>query len=334
MPVPGDPDAVEEACRQLTAAATAVQAAGESIAGHGRAATADWTGLAAPLALARTQQDATGARRVAEAANTSVGPLARFAEELRAAQQDYARGEEMAAQGRAATSGGPEAAPAADVARDRAEQAMHDGASLMRAAEERAHVANEAAARGLDAATSSLAGIAPPPPAAPAAATSASVAEMGNVAASLGYAVFEHPVDGWAVLGGGALAAVSAAGGLASVVLTATGGGAVAGVPGGALSAAGVATGVGIAGAGLLDLASHAAGDSAVAPFQVDQQREPVQGPAPFPPPSGISGKTRHGEEQAESRNGGHGVSDEAMEDAVANPVKPQEYRPGDNTYR
>ncbi len=274
MPLPGDPSALEDACRQLAAAATAVQAASESVVGHGRATTADWTGLAAPLALARTQQDAANVQRLAEAVGGSVGPLARYAEELRAAQQDYARGEEMVAQGRVAAPGlGPEVAPAADAARDRADQAMNDGTALMRAAEERARVANETAARALDAATSSLAGIAPPSTP-PAAATPSPLAEAGNFAASLGTAALEHRLDGLAVLGGGALAAVSAAGVAGSLGLDATGVGAIAGLPLGGASAAGVAAGAGIAGAGLVDLGSHAATDSRVAPFQVNQEAD------------------------------------------------------------
>ena len=270
MPLPGDPEAAEEVCRQLTAAARAVRACGDSVAAHGRAITADWTSLAAPLALARTQQDASSVQPVAEAVGGSTGPLARYAEELRAAQQDYARGEEMATQGRAAVSGlEADAAPAADTGRGRAQQATDDGAAVMRAAEERARVANEAAARALEAAASSLAGIAPPPTT-PAAAPSP-LAETGNVAASLGVAVLDHPLDGLAVLGGGALAAVSAAGAVGSLALDGSGVGALAGLPLGATSAAGVVAGVGIAGTGLLDLAAHAASDSNVAPFQVNQ---------------------------------------------------------------
>jgi hypothetical protein len=331
MPLLGDPEAVEEACRQLAAAAGAVGACGDSVAAHGRAITADWTGLAASLALARTEQDAAHVRRVAEAINGSVGPLARYAEELRAAQQEYARGEAIAAQGRTAPSGlKADAAPAADAGRERAQQATDDATALMGAAEERARVANEATARALEAASTSLAGIAPPPT--PAAAPSP-LAETGNVAASLGVAALEHPLDGLAVFGGGALAAVSAAGALGSLALDGTGVGAVAGLPLGGAAAAGVAAGVGIAGAGLLDLATHAATDSSVTPFQVDQRSEPVLGPAPFPPPSEITGMTKHGEEQAETRNGGHGVSDEAMRDAVENPIEQPRYDVERDTY-
>jgi hypothetical protein len=242
------------------------------VAGHGRAITADWTGLAAPLALARTQQDAANVQRVTEAIDGSVGPLSRYAEELRSAQRDYARGESMVGQARVAVSGLPsEAAPAADAGRDRAGQATDDGAALVRAAEERARIANEAAARALDAASSSLAGIAPAPSTPPAAATTSPLAELGNIAASLGNAVLEHPLDVLGVAGGAALTAVSAAGAVGSLALDGTGVGAIAGVPLGGGSVAGVAGGVGLAGAGLLDLATHAATDSRVAPLQVDQ---------------------------------------------------------------
>ena len=104
MPLPGDPAAIEDSCRQLGAAARSVQIAGESVAAHGHAITADWSGLASPLALARTQQDAANAERVAQAVDDAVGPLARYAEELRAAQQDHARGEGMVAQGQSVVS--------------------------------------------------------------------------------------------------------------------------------------------------------------------------------------------------------------------------------------
>jgi hypothetical protein len=97
---------------------------------------------------------------------------------------------------------------------------------------------------------------------------------MGNVAASLGNAALRNPLDGLAVLGGGALAAASTVGALASVPLDATGIGAVAGVPLGGASLAGIVGGAGITGAGLLDLATHAASDNRVTPFQVDNESE------------------------------------------------------------
>lgn len=94
-------------------------------------------------------------------------------------------------------------------------------------------------------------------------------AEAGNALASVGNALLRNPLDAAAVVGGGALAAVSAAGVVGSVALDATGVGAVAGVPLGGLSLAGVATGVGIAGVGAADAIAHAVGDARVAPFTV-----------------------------------------------------------------
>lgn len=275
MPLPGDPDAIRAASERIAAAVRAFQAAHESVAGHGRAVVTDWTGLAAPLALARVEQDARDLQQVAAAGDQTVAPLGTYAEELRAAQQDYARGEAMLARGQAAyAASGSGAVAAADTARDEASQAADDARSIMDAAEERALVANETAARALEAASAPLPGAASPtsPDAAPADRTGSTVAEMGNVAASLGNAALRNPLDGLSVLGGGALAAAGVVGALASVPLDATGVGAVAGAPLGAASVAGVVGGVGIAGTGLLDLATHAATDSRVAPFQVNAE--------------------------------------------------------------
>ena len=45
-------------------------------------------------------------------------------------------------------------------------------------------------------------------------------------------------------------------------------------------------------------------------------------------PPEEITGLTKHGEERAMGRDG-HGVSDQAMKDAVENPVKPVKEQAG-----
>lgn len=50
-------------------------------------------------------------------------------------------------------------------------------------------------------------------------------------------------------------------------------------------------------------------------------------------PPTEVSGWTRHGREQAMSRDGGRGVTDEAVHDAVANPVRSPELQPN-GTFR
>jgi hypothetical protein len=53
-------------------------------------------------------------------------------------------------------------------------------------------------------------------------------------------------------------------------------------------------------------------------------------------PPKEITGLTEHGEQQALGRDGGRGVSEEAMRDAVNNPVKPVEEQahPDGPTYK
>lgn len=48
----------------------------------------------------------------------------------------------------------------------------------------------------------------------------------------------------------------------------------------------------------------------------------------PFPPPTEITGVTEHGEQRVFYGRDGHGVSDKAMHDAVANPTYPPSFRP------
>lgn len=109
-------------------------------------------------------------------------------------------------------------------------------------------------------------------------------AQIGNGAASLGNAMLNNPLDTIAIVGGGALATVSAAGVVGSVALDATGVGLVGGVPLGAASIAGVATGVGIAGAGAVGLAAHALGDDRVAPFTVNSDADAGDETPPLQP--------------------------------------------------
>jgi hypothetical protein len=114
-------------------------------------------------------------------------------------------------------------------------------------------------------------------------------------------------------------------------VLDATGVGAVAGVPLGAVSAAGIAAGVGITGAAVANMAAHAAGDDHVTPIGTDNGAAPGGGQTieGNNPPQEIIGRTVHGDQQALGRDGGRGVSDEAMNDAVQNPIKPPQPQPG-----
>jgi hypothetical protein len=106
------------------------------------------------------------------------------------------------------------------------------------------------------------------------------------------------------------------------------------GVPLAGLSAAGVAAGAGLAGAGAIDLTRHALGDDRVTPFQVNEETGGGAATPPFDPPGEITGLTRHAEERAVGRDGGTGVSDEAMADAVANPTEAPVYDAGRFTYR
>ncbi|MGR6970950.1 putative T7SS-secreted protein [Streptomyces cynarae] len=101
-----------------------------------------------------------------------------------------------------------------------------------------------------------------------------------NDLASFGNAMLQHPGDSAAMLGGMLLAGVSTGGEALGVALDATGVGAVAGVPLNAISAAGIATGVGLAGAGAVDLAQHATSDSAVEPLQMNSQGSGAGGSA------------------------------------------------------
>ncbi|NEB05006.1 putative T7SS-secreted protein [Streptomyces sp. SID13726] len=104
-----------------------------------------------------------------------------------------------------------------------------------------------------------------------------------NDLASFGNAMVQHPGDSAAMLGGMLLAGVSAGGEGLGVALDATGVGAIAGVPLNAVSAAGIATGVGLAGAGAVDLAQHAGNDSRVEPLRMNSEGSGTGGSAQRP---------------------------------------------------
>jgi hypothetical protein len=87
-----------------------------------------------------------------------------------------------------------------------------------------------------------------------------------NALASLGVAMIDHPEDTLAVAAGVALMAVSAGGEATGIALSATGVGAIAGVPVAAVSAAGVAAGASVAVAAMGDLGQHAMTDDSVTP--------------------------------------------------------------------
>lgn len=108
-------------------------------------------------------------------------------------------------------------------------------------------------------------------------------ADVVNGLASFGNAALNHPLDVLAAAGGLGLTTISAAGFGGGTVLDATGVGAVAGVPVQAVSAAGMASGVGITTAAMADLGQHASGDDNVEVIKKsgDTGPEPTATPKP-----------------------------------------------------
>lgn len=162
--------------------------------------------------------------------------------------------------------------------------------------------------------------------------------EVVNGVASFGNAAIHHPGELAAAVGGMGLTVISAAGEGGGLVLDATGVGAIAGVPLNAISAAGMATGVGITGVSVAAMASQAAGDDHVEPLKTSSgggSGASDGGEPPFEAPKEITGRTDHGEQQIQTRDG-HGVTDGAVNDAVQNPTKAPKYIPDKygGTYR
>jgi hypothetical protein len=149
-----------------------------------------------------------------------------------------------------------------------------------------------------------------------------------NDVASFGNAAIHHPGELAAAVGGMGLTVISAAGEGGGLLMDATG---VLAPVGGALnvvSAAGITAGVGLTGVSVAAMAAHAAGDDHVEPLKTDSgggsgsTAEP-----PFEAPKEVTGRTAHGEQQIQSRDG-RGINDEAVNDAVANPKQPPRYIP------
>lgn len=71
-------------------------------------------------------------------------------------------------------------------------------------------------------------------------------------------------------------------------------------------------------------------------PIEGEDPAHPGTTEPPFPPPTQINGLTEHGAQRVEGRDG-HGVNDNAMQDAVKHPIGPPEYAPdqygGNYTY-
>ncbi|MCO5995462.1 putative T7SS-secreted protein [Actinoallomurus rhizosphaericola] len=102
-----------------------------------------------------------------------------------------------------------------------------------------------------------------------------------NDLASFGNAMLHHPLDDLGLIGGTALAGISAFGDGAGLVLDVTGVGAIAGVPINAISTAGVLAGGTLMMASAGDLASHASGDDKVEPFDTSSGEGTASAPDP-----------------------------------------------------
>ena len=245
----------------------------DALAGHGRAATAEWTGLASSAASVALEQNTRDALALADAAAACPAALRAFAGELRAAQQQYTEACRQLTAGQALIDGAGGGAPAAaDAARDQGAAAVRDATAAMTAARERVRVANGIAAGQIDAASAPLSGIAgaAPGPTPASAGGSGVAATLGNVFASVGNAALHDPLAVGAVAAGGVMVAAGAAGFAGGLAADATGVGTVVGLPMGAGSVALMGAGAGIAGAGLADIGLHAATDRWVQPFRTD----------------------------------------------------------------
>jgi uncharacterized protein YukE len=152
-------------------------------------------------------------------------------------------------------------------------------------------------------------------------------ADVVNDVTSFGNAMTTHPADVAQTAAGLGLAAAGAGGEAGGALLDATGVGAAGGIPAAIASAGLITAGAGMAGSSLRDLTLHATSDDQVSPMQVNSNAAGGSSEPPFPPPKEITGTTEHAEEQIAGRDG-HGVNDQAVQDAVDHPTKPPQYRP------
>jgi hypothetical protein len=141
--------------------------------------------------------------------------------------------------------------------------------------------------------------------------------------ASLGNAVVQNPLADLGVVGGTALAGLSAGGEALGVVLDATGVGALAGAPLNVVSAAGMAVGGSLAMASAGDLGGHAAGDDRVEPFNTSGgSGEPGSTSEPEGEPQSDAGEpqqTVHGGQRAADPSR---LDPTAQSDVIANPTE------------
>lgn len=330
--VPGKPEAIEENARVLRARASE---AGGAADGLKAIDTGSWSGPAAAAfhdkfsyepgkwyTAADSLQAAAGAlddyaSTLRWAQGQATEAIAQWDQAQRATQQAQAAHDQAAAQASANNQPAPAFSDPGDSGRQAARDTLNRARSQLAAAGDLAAGILRGETDAAPQKTSWLDDVGH--------TLAQAGADVVNGVASFGNAMINHPMDVLGAAGGLGLTAISSAGEGLGVVLDATGIGAI---PGGALnvvSAGGIAAGVTATGMAMANIASHAAGDDHVEPIQAGNDSAGGSGGTP---PKEISGTTKHGEEQALGRDGGRGVSDEAMHDAVTNPAEPVEVQP------
>ncbi|HEY2221485.1 DUF6531 domain-containing protein, partial [Actinomycetospora sp.] len=182
--MPGDPGAVESGANQLTTMAEGFTSAGEGIRAAGNSWAAGWTGGAAQAASAQVGEVGTKAAVGADVSRAVGQALTTYAAELRAAQEQYLRGEQMVAAGQAGlatstttmqnlldTEMTTPASAQKDAAFDSAgatvsaaQARVAEGERLMQEAVQREQAANAAGATSVQGAQGQLAGMTAPTP--------------------------------------------------------------------------------------------------------------------------------------------------------------------------
>jgi hypothetical protein len=270
--VPGDPAAVGANAQLLQARAGHAEQAGEGLVDID---TGAWTGAAADAFRDKFSYEPNKWYAAANALATAADALTTYAHTLQWGQAQAAEAIRLWDAAEAASSQARQAyeQAAAQATPGQALPPFTDpGDAGRQSAQDTLRIARDQVARAGDAAARFLAQEADAAP-----EKSSWLDKVGDFAkdvgadvvnglASFGNAMLHHPGETAAMVGGIALAGISAGGEGLGLALDATGVGAVAGVPLNVVSAAGVATGVGIAGAAATSLMQNAAGEDAVSP--------------------------------------------------------------------
>lgn len=284
--IPGDAGTVEHLAEQLQAYGDALHETGTSLK---RIDTGDhWRGQAAERFQDKLQEQPTRWLRAGDAFHEAAAALRSHAAVLRWAQ-DQAREAIHLWPAGAVPDGADQGQPGAALAAagppvgHQREQAH----AVLTRAREQLEIAGSHSARSLEQASAQA-------PQTPSFASSlgekahslgGEILHLGGQAlnglASAGNAALHHPGDVAAGAAGMVLAAASLGGEGLGIGLDVTGAGAAVGVPVNAVSAAGVATGVGMAGAAAMNIAHHADGDDHVESADEQPQGSSASGSNP-----------------------------------------------------